>query len=218
MKFEKLGENKIRITLSMHDLEEKNINFHDFMSNSLESQDLFIDMLEEAEEKIGFNTKDCRVKIETLAMTEDDFVFTVTKVYPESNRKRLYASSRKKPKYRRKSSAINSTNLVYSFRTFDDYCSFIEFLVHNKLNDATKVSEKIYVYLYNNSYYLVLINLNTEYKSITKFYTGIAEFGSYVMEPDIFVCKLNESGKVFIKNNAFKKSFNYFAKKDLKIN
>ena len=54
MKFEKLGENKIRITLSMHDLEEKNINFHDFMSTSLESQDLFIDMLEEAEEKIGF--------------------------------------------------------------------------------------------------------------------------------------------------------------------
>ena len=89
MKFEKLGENKIRITLSMHDLEEKNINFHDFMSNSLESQDLFIDMLEEAEEKIGFKTRDCRVKIEALAMTEDDFVFTVTKVLPDTNKKRL---------------------------------------------------------------------------------------------------------------------------------
>lgn len=48
MKFEKLGENKIRITLSIQDLEEKDINFHDFMSNSLETQDLFLDMLEEA--------------------------------------------------------------------------------------------------------------------------------------------------------------------------
>ena len=36
MKFEKLNENKIRITLSMHDLEEKDIDFHDFMSNSIE--------------------------------------------------------------------------------------------------------------------------------------------------------------------------------------
>ena len=43
MKFEKLSENKIRITLSMRDLEEKDISFHDFMSNSLESQDLFLD-------------------------------------------------------------------------------------------------------------------------------------------------------------------------------
>ena len=178
MKFEKLGENKIRITLSMHDLEEKNINFHDFMSNSLESQDLFIDMLEEAEEKIGFKTRDCRVKIEALAMTEDDFVFTVTKVLPDTNKKRLYASPRKKPKYKRKSSTIHRTNLIYKFSTFDDYCNFIEFLVHNNLTDATKVSEKIYVYLYNNSYYLVLCNLNTEYKNITKLYTAITEFGS----------------------------------------
>ena len=215
MKFEKLGENKIRITLSMHDLEEKNINFHDFMSNSLESQDLFIDMLEEAEEKIGFKTRDCRVKIEALAMTEDDFVFTVTKVLPDTNRKRLYASPRKKPKYKRKSSTIHRTNLIYKFSTFDDYCNFIEFLVHNNLTDATKVSEKIYVYLYNNSYYLVLCNLNTEYKNITKFYTGITEFASYVMEPDIFVSKLNEAGKLFIKNNAFRKSLNYFSKKQI---
>ena len=37
MKFEKLNENKIRITLSIRDLEEKDIDFHDFMSNSLES-------------------------------------------------------------------------------------------------------------------------------------------------------------------------------------
>ena len=69
MKFEKLNENKIKITLSIQDLEEKDINFHDFMSNSLESQDLFLILLEEAEEKVGFKTQNCRVKIEALAMT-----------------------------------------------------------------------------------------------------------------------------------------------------
>ncbi len=39
MRFEKLNEDKIRITLSNEDLIKKDIDFHSFMSNSLESQD-----------------------------------------------------------------------------------------------------------------------------------------------------------------------------------
>ena len=56
MKFEKLNENKIRITLSTQDLIEKDIDFHSFMSNSIKSQDLFLDILEEAEKKVVYVT------------------------------------------------------------------------------------------------------------------------------------------------------------------
>ena len=63
MRFEKLNEDKIRITLSHEDLVKKDIDFHDFMSNSIESQDLFFDMLEEAEKEIGFVTKDYLIRI-----------------------------------------------------------------------------------------------------------------------------------------------------------
>ncbi len=210
MKFEKLNENKIKITVSMHDLEEKDINFHDFMSNSLESQDLFLDMLEEAEEKIGFHTKNCRVKIEAFAMTEDDFVLTVTKVSPDAIKKHLYVSPRKKPIAKRKTSIRTTNNLIYKFNCFDDYCNFIEYLVKNNLLDVVKIAEKVYVYYYKNQYYLVLNNLNAKYKKIPLFYTIITEFGSYILNPDLFICKLNESGTLFIKNNAFKKSFLHF--------
>lgn len=213
MKFEKLGENKIRITLSIQDLEAKDIDFHDFMSNSLETQDLFLDMLEEAEEKIGFKTRDCKVKIEALAMTEDDFVLTVTRILPDTSKKHVYVSRPKRPKIRRKINNINSSCLVYKFNSFDDYCNFVEYLLHNKLADANKVSEKACVYLYNNLYYLALLNLNAEYKKIATFYTAITEFGTYVLNPDLFISRLNESGMVFIKNNAFKKSFLYFSNK-----
>ena len=48
MKFEKLNENKIRITLTIQDLAEKEIDFHVFMSNSAEAQDVLLDMLEQA--------------------------------------------------------------------------------------------------------------------------------------------------------------------------
>ena len=43
MRFEKINEDKIRITLNHEDLLKKDIDFHSFMANSIESQDLFLD-------------------------------------------------------------------------------------------------------------------------------------------------------------------------------
>ena len=70
MKFEKLTENKIRIIFNLEDLNEKNIDCHAFMSNSIESQDLFFDMLETAEREIGFVTKNYKLLIEALGDLE----------------------------------------------------------------------------------------------------------------------------------------------------
>ena len=213
MKFEKLTENKIRITLSMHDLEEKDIDFHDFMSNSLESQDLFLDMLEEAEEKIGFSTRNCKVKIEAFAMTEDDFVLTVTRIIPDALKKHFYVSPKKKVKAKRKSNNLQYPHLIYKFNSFDDYCNFVEFMLKNKLQDANKIAKEILIYIYKDYYYLTLCDINTEYKKISAFFTSITEFGSYVINPDLFTHKLKECGFVFMKNNAFRKSFLHYTRK-----
>ena len=75
MKFEKLNENKIRIIVSTQDLIEKHIDFHSFMSNSLESQDIFLEILDKAEKEIGFVTKNYKVRIEAFAMNNEDFIF-----------------------------------------------------------------------------------------------------------------------------------------------
>lgn len=83
MKFEKLNDNKIRIILTNKDLNENHIDYHSFMSNSVETQDLFLDMLEKAEEEIGFVTKDYKIRIDALAMMDGDFILTVTRMLPE---------------------------------------------------------------------------------------------------------------------------------------
>lgn len=70
MRIEKLTENKIRITLSLDDLEEQNIDLHTFMSSSVESQDLFYNMLDKAEKEVGFKTKDYKLMIEAIAIPE----------------------------------------------------------------------------------------------------------------------------------------------------
>ena len=70
MQIEKITENKIRIILNIEDLKENNIDLHSFMSNSIESQDLFYEMLNKAKEEIGFETKDYKLLIEALAIPE----------------------------------------------------------------------------------------------------------------------------------------------------
>lgn len=73
MQIEKITENKIRITLNIQDLQEKNIDLHSFMSNSIESQELFNEMLNKAEKEIGFETKDYKLIIEALAIPNRKF-------------------------------------------------------------------------------------------------------------------------------------------------
>ena len=57
MRFEKLNEDKIRITLTVDDLSEKNIDLHTFMTDSIESQDLFFEMLLRLKRKLDFLRK-----------------------------------------------------------------------------------------------------------------------------------------------------------------
>ena len=81
-------------------------------------------------------------------MTENDFIVTITKVLPEINKKGSPIYLKKKPKIKRKINNINSSQLIYKFNTFDDYCNFIEFLLNHSLSDANKIAKEVCVYLY----------------------------------------------------------------------
>lgn len=207
MKFEKLNENKIRITLNMRDLEEKNIDFHSFVSQSIESQQLFLDMLDEAEQAIGFSTKNYKLMIEALALAGGDFIVTVTRVENEIDK------IHKKVKIKRKVHKIDINPLVYSFNTFEDFCSFCTFFDHNGLGSLTKFIKKDSLYLYNSIYYLVITNNSIENSFKKRFYSSITEFAEYIKSPEIFERKLKEYGKLVISNKAIQTCVKHFVKK-----
>lgn len=50
MKIEKINENIIKVTISLSDLEERNIDFSAFNYNSPAAQELFWDMMEQPED------------------------------------------------------------------------------------------------------------------------------------------------------------------------
>lgn len=207
MKFEKINENKLRITLNINDLENKNINYQSFMSNSVDTQKLFSDMLDKAEEECGFTTKNYKIMIEALVTTKGDFIITVTRSSPKENSS-LYG--KKVLKTKRKTIPNISTKSIYLFDNFEDFCSFCTYLDDEIIENLSKISKNIKLYYYKDNYYLLLNNLNKNLKLTKKFITKLPDFAKYVHNSEIVESKLLEYGKLIIKNNAIKIGLKYF--------
>ena len=207
MKFEKLNENKLRIIITSQDLLDKHIDFHSFMSNSLETQDIFLDILEKAEKEVGFITKNHKVRIEAFAMNNEDFIFTVTKL-SDKNDKEIYKQT--KLKFKRKKTENSIFQSVYKFACFDDFLSFTASLKNSNIKNISTFSKSIILYTYKNNYYLVLNNINEQYKYNKKIFTLLTEFSSYINNSELFASKLAECGKIYFKNNAIKTCQIYF--------
>ncbi|MNT35538.1 Adapter protein MecA 2 [compost metagenome] len=208
MKIEKLTENKIRIILNLDDLSAKNIDIQSLMTNSDESQSFMIDILNEAEKEVGFVTNDCRIMIEALGSSDGHFVFTITKFLPDSEKE----FKRKKLNVKRKSSNLNFDTAVYSFASFDEFCEFCVFLDGSSKNYLSKVAKNTSLYLYNDTYYLSLTDINKDFINLNSFYAVISEFAKLVNNSDKFESKLIEHGKCIIKRNAIKTGIKFFVK------
>ena len=214
MRFEKLNDDKIRITLNREDLEKKDINLHDFMSSSIESQDLFFDMLNEAEKEIGFVTKNYQIRIEALAVASGDFIITVTRSLPSNNHKEdnaLHkASSSKKVKVRRKQTPTDTANALYAFPSFEEFCQFCLFLQCHKI-PYSNIAKNIVLYVYKDVYYVALENINIHYPCLKKLFSNTTEFATYLNYSNLWINKLKENGKIVMKNNAIRTCLKYFA-------
>ena len=209
MKIEKLTENKIRIILNMDDLEENHIDLHTFMSNPVESQNLFIDILDKAEHEVGFSTKDCKILIEALASSDGHFVFTITKYKSNAIND---TPKKKKLVIKKKTNNLDSESAIYSFNNFEEFINYCSYINNNNLKNLSKLSTNISLYVYNDKYYLVLKNINLCFPNLKGFYASISEFSKSVNNPDNFESKLIEHGKLIIKTNAIKKCIKLFVK------
>lgn len=154
MQIKKINNNKLKVILSSHDLDEKNIDVDSFLSNSIESQDLFFEILDLAEEKYNFNIDDNKAIIETISLDNNIFVLTITKLksYSENQCKR--------------------PSKIYYFENIDDIFNIYYLL------DKTNT----YIYEFDNNYYLLLNESNINIENILSEYS-IPIKNSYILEP-----------------------------------
>lgn len=212
MKIEKLTENKIRVIVSSSDLNLKKLDVPLLMKNSLEGHNFFVDMLERAKKEVGFDTDGCKLLIEASSFSEDMLVFTITK-YSFSDTKSQTISSSKKLTVKRKNINFYKKQAIYNFKDFEEFCGFCQCIYNTTNFDINKFSKNISLYLYNNTYYLVVKNINLSYGFAKLFYHTASEFSTPLSFSNSFENKLIEYGKPIIKRNAITIGIKYFSSK-----
>lgn len=203
MKIEKLNENKIKVTFNIDDLAEKNIDLYSFMHNTPETQDLFWDILSEAEKECGFNVDNSMIYVEASTSGGGNFSLIVTKTNERpsvlTNVNSTY--SKKSFKLKRKTANINTTQNIYKFETFDDICEYAQ---------ATnlKRTDNNILYTLANKYYLKLFKIPS---------SNILEYAVVCRTPELLEAKISEYGKTLIEKNALQTISKYFRKKPNKL-
>lgn len=197
MKIERLNENKIRVVFNNKDLEENNIDLHSFMSNSIETQTLFFNLLDEAEKTLGFNTDNYQIAVETLALSNNYFILTITRLDKQSklyNQKRVHTSM--------KLNQIATSYSIYKFDNFDDFCQFCNMLNTSFSDVLLEFENKNSLYLYENNYFFIMNDLTLADNLLNKLCLILTEFSIFIENPKVFFDKLNEFGNIIIENNA----------------
>jgi adapter protein MecA 1/2 len=206
MKIEKLTDNKIRIIFNLDELSEKNIDLHSLSQNNENTHSLFKFILDEAEKQVGFKVKDCKLFIEAFSSSDGYVIFTLTKYKNELKTD----STNKKLRFKRKTFNNSYKNAIYKFNNFEEFCNFCTYCSTSVLADLKGFCKNISLYEYNNFYYLIFSNINSDFKYTRLFYASISEFSSLVSSSIIFRSKLDEHGKNIFKNNAIQKGIKYF--------
>ena len=200
MKIEKISENKIKVTISPDDLDERNIDLNSLTSNSPAAQELFWDLMEQAEVEFGFNASDSQLCIEAVSDSHEGFIITVTKLDGdgdfESIQKFIKNRFRKSDlKVKRKSRKICSAIMIYSFNNFDDIsalCSKIDSLYSGEST----------LYKLKEVYYLVLTKNSFNTPDIRRLEVILSEYGRRVSNVGFYEGYLNEYGTKIMEYNA----------------
>lgn len=208
MRIEKINDNKIKVTISLNDLEERNIDLNSLNYNSPAAQELFWDMMEQAEVQFGFNTSDSQLCIEAIPDSDEGFIVTITKLDEDGDFESIqkYIKNRFKKsdlRAKRKNRKICSTIMIYCFEDFDDLCS-----LSKKLNGVYEGESTLYKC--KDAYYLLITRNNFTDTNFRMFETLMSEYGKKISNLGFYEGYLNEYGTKIAEFNALEIINSYF--------
>lgn len=205
MRIEKINDNVLKVTITLNDLEERNIDLGSLNYNSPAAQELFWDMMEKAEEEYGFASGDSQLIFEASPENEDGFVVTITKVDADGEFESIqkYIKSKYKNselRQKKKKSKVCSALKIYCFNSLDDVCGLSKRIVPVYQGDSS-------LFRCRDSYYLLLGGSPSNSQALDVL---MCEYSTLIVNPGFFEGYLNEYGEKIIAENAIETLNTYF--------
>jgi adapter protein MecA 1/2 len=208
LRIERISDNKIKVTISYNDLEERNNDLSAMSFNSPAAQELFWDMMEQAETELGFNASDAQLIIEPDADENEGFIVIITKVNDEGDFESIQKyiknkMTKKDLKSKKRSRKVYSTAVVYSFSDLDDVISLCR-------NIGSLYSGESTLYRFRETYYLTFVLNSSISAAMKKFEALLGEYGAKVKDAKLYKGYLNEYGDLIAEGNAIETVSRYF--------
>lgn len=211
MKFERINKNKIRITISLSDLEERRIDLDSLSYNSPQAQRLFLDMMEQAEDEFGFDASNAQICVEAIPESPEGFVITITKIEDPED----FGSLNKYIKDKFKNTEITSkkkfwqvrtSTMIYAFEDIEDVCTVTDKIFTMYLGESN-------LYKYKGTYYLTLTRNNIFEINSKLFEAILSEYGLRIDNVPYYEGFLEEYGTLIVKSNAIETIMEWFGGK-----
>ena len=213
LKIEKIDENKVRITLTIDELSQREISIKDIEQDSLKAQDLFLDLIEESDLHEDFIIEGSQLFVEASSDNNNLFIVTITKVdyIPElskyssqSNKIKRASNSHKKVSKKRSGSfekkPYSVASSIYKFNSLDD---ILEMCDKIKSEEAFVGTNSLYK---NDScYFLVFENSTVKNVKFLKSFVILSEFCSSYYSTGLYKTLISEKSELIISKKAIQK-------------
>lgn len=208
MKIEKINDNKIKVTITLSDLQERNIDFDTLNYNSPATQELFWDMMEQAEIEFGFNTSESQLAIEASPDDNDGFVIFITKLDEEDDFESIqkYIKNRFRRsdlRVKKKSQKLCSSIVIYSFEQIDHLVDLCIILKNIYSGSST-------LYKLKSTYYMIFTKNTYSISNLKYFESLLNEYGKKVFNTSYYEGYLEEYAQKIIDANAVEVLSSYF--------
>lgn len=215
MKIEKLNENKVRITLTLDELEKRQISLTDIEKDSKIAKDFFINLLEESNLDEEFELDGSHLFIEAASDNNNLFVITITKItdMPELKKYSLMENSNinstnidsfsKKTKIKKCKNNITKYKVdsnIYSFSNIDKILKICELSKNEKLFLGRNS-----LYKYEKTYFLIFNKTSVKNDRFLKTYVFLSEYCDNYYSADIYETTIKEKANLIIKDFALQR-------------
>lgn len=192
MRLERLNYNKIKIFLTLDDLNDRGLTKEDVLKDSLKWHQLFHEMLEEASEEFGVDIHGS-VAVEIFSMQAQGMVMIVT--MEEQMDEELLEDGFIEMQV----TVDGSEDILFEFLDFEHVIQMAKSLNSVQIEEGS-------LYFYKGKYFYLAADL--EGGNIHRVIAILAEYGDSAFTS---IHVIQEYGKVLIEANAVKKLVEYFS-------